>query len=127
MFVVEEVETFLAIARSGNFAQAARIVHTSQSTVSYRLERLEKRLGRRLVLRARGAKGIGLTAAGQRYRDLAEQWERLVSEAARIRETPHAVLAVLHLYRIGHDIVEVPAAGRRGRRAAKTVKPVAAR
>ncbi|MBW8091380.1 LysR family transcriptional regulator [Streptomyces hygroscopicus subsp. hygroscopicus] len=94
MFVVEEVETFLAIARSGSLAQAARIVHTSQSTVSYRLERLEKRLGRRLVLRARGAKGIGLTAAGQRYRDLAEQWERLVGEAARIRETPHAALAM---------------------------------
>ncbi|GAA2329273.1 hypothetical protein GCM10010376_56930 [Streptomyces violaceusniger] len=94
MFVVEEVETFLAIARSGSLAQAARIVHTSQSTVSYRLERLEKRLGRRLVLRARGAKGIGLTAAGERYRELAEQWERLVGEAARIREAPDAALAV---------------------------------
>ncbi|MBO3682115.1 LysR family transcriptional regulator [Streptomyces sp. NEAU-YJ-81] len=91
---MEETETFLAIARSGSLAQAARIVHISQSTVSYRLERLEKRLGRRLVHRARGAKSIELTAAGQRYRELAEQWELLVSKAARIREVPHASLAM---------------------------------
>jgi putative transposase len=39
----------------------------------------------------------------------------------------NAARNILHLYRIGHVIVEVPAAGRRGRRAGKTVKPVAAR
>ncbi|MER7817567.1 transposase [Streptomyces sp. NPDC096153] len=38
----------------------------------------------------------------------------------------NAARNVLHLYRIGHVIVEVPAAGRRGRRAGKTVKPTAA-
>ena len=47
-----------------------RLVHTSQSTVGYRLDRLEKRLGQTLVLRARGTKGIGLTPAGRRYLDL---------------------------------------------------------
>ncbi|MFI6354469.1 RNA-guided endonuclease InsQ/TnpB family protein [Streptomyces sp. NPDC050743] len=39
----------------------------------------------------------------------------------------NAARNILHLYRIGHVIVEVPAAGRRGRKAARTVKPVAAR
>ncbi|MFF0673041.1 RNA-guided endonuclease InsQ/TnpB family protein [Streptomyces tendae] len=39
----------------------------------------------------------------------------------------NAARNILHLYRIGHVIVEVPAAGRRGRRAGKTVKPVATR
>ncbi|WP_331749127.1 transposase [Streptomyces chartreusis] len=39
----------------------------------------------------------------------------------------NAARNILHLYRIGHVIVEVPAAGRRGRRAGKTVKPVTAR
>ncbi|MDN3021618.1 transposase [Streptomyces sp. S.PB5] len=39
----------------------------------------------------------------------------------------NAARNILHLYRIGHVIVEVPAAGRRGRRAGNTVKPVAAR
>ncbi|MHC0431393.1 zinc ribbon domain-containing protein [Streptomyces sp. O3] len=39
----------------------------------------------------------------------------------------NAARNILHLYRIGHIIVEVPAAGRRGRRAGETVKPVAAR
>ncbi|MER6469634.1 RNA-guided endonuclease InsQ/TnpB family protein [Streptomyces collinus] len=39
----------------------------------------------------------------------------------------NAARNILHLYRIGHIIVEVPAAGRRGRRAGKTVKPVAER
>ncbi|MEV0381065.1 LysR family transcriptional regulator [Nonomuraea sp. NPDC050643] len=94
MFVIEEVETFLAIARSGSLTQAARIVHASQSTVSYRLDCLEKRLGQTLVLRARGTKGIGLTPAGRRYLDLAEQWEHLVGEAARIRSDRQAALSV---------------------------------
>ncbi|MGW4513250.1 RNA-guided endonuclease InsQ/TnpB family protein, partial [Streptomyces sp. NPDC004393] len=39
----------------------------------------------------------------------------------------NAARNILHLYWTGHAIVEVPAAGRRGRRAGKTVKPVAAR
>ncbi|RNG30368.1 RNA-guided endonuclease InsQ/TnpB family protein [Streptomyces botrytidirepellens] len=39
----------------------------------------------------------------------------------------NAARNILHLYRIGHVIVEVPAAGRRGRKADKTVKPIAAR
>lgn len=38
----------------------------------------------------------------------------------------NAARNTLHLYRIGHVIVEVPAAGRCGRRAGKTVKPAAA-
>ncbi|WP_326807680.1 LysR family transcriptional regulator [Streptomyces sp. NBC_01186] len=94
MFVMEEVETFLAIARSGSLAQAARVVHVSQSTVSYRLDSLEKRLGQSLFLRARGSKSTTLTTAGRHYRDLAEQWERLVGEAARIREVRHSALAL---------------------------------
>ncbi|MFF5019792.1 hypothetical protein [Streptomyces sp. NPDC001165] len=39
----------------------------------------------------------------------------------------NAARDILHLYRIGHVIVEVPAAGRCGRKAARTVKPVAVR
>ncbi|MBO4257505.1 RNA-guided endonuclease InsQ/TnpB family protein [Streptomyces griseorubiginosus] len=38
----------------------------------------------------------------------------------------NAARNIVRLYRIGHVIVEVPAAGRRGRRAGKTVKPAAA-
>ena len=94
MFVMEEVETFLAIARSGSLAQAARLVHVSQSTVSYRLECLEKRVGHALVLRARGIRGAELTAAGLRYLDLAERWESLVNAAARLRDDRMAGLAV---------------------------------
>ena len=94
MFVVEEVETFLAIARSGSLAEAARVVHASQSTVSYRLESLENRLGQTLVRPVRGRKGAALTPAGLHYRELAERWERLVSEAARLRGDEHATLAI---------------------------------
>ncbi|MGP3734437.1 RNA-guided endonuclease InsQ/TnpB family protein [Streptomyces sp. GDS52] len=38
----------------------------------------------------------------------------------------NAARNILHLYRIGHVIVEVPALGSRGRRAGNTVKPAAA-
>jgi DNA-binding transcriptional LysR family regulator len=55
---------------------------------------LEKRIGHTLVLRARGARGAELTAAGQRYLDLAERWENLVNAAARLREDRTVSLAV---------------------------------
>ncbi|GAA3907727.1 hypothetical protein GCM10022207_91560 [Streptomyces lannensis] len=39
----------------------------------------------------------------------------------------NAARNILHLYRIGPIIMEIPAAGRRGRKAGKSVKPVAER
>jgi DNA-binding transcriptional LysR family regulator len=71
MLFSEEINTFLAVVRSGSLLQAAEIVSTTQSTVSYRIQSLERRIGHLLLLRSRGARGISLTAEGERFLDIA--------------------------------------------------------
>lgn len=106
MLFPEEVMTFLSIARQGNLQKAARAVHASQSTVSYRLQALEQRIGQPLVQRGRGVRQIALTPAGERFLDIAEQWEHLAKEAERIPGRTQIALAVgaahaLGLYLLG--------------------------
>ncbi|HEY3687087.1 MAG TPA: LysR family transcriptional regulator [Streptosporangiaceae bacterium] len=106
MLFPEEVTTFLAIARQGNLQKAARAVHASQSTVSYRLQALEQRVGQPLVQRGRGVRQIALTPAGERFLGIAEQWEHLAREAERIPGRTQTALAVgaahaLNLYLLG--------------------------
>lgn len=85
MLVPEEMETILAIARFGGLAPAAEHLHASQSTVTYRLQSLEKKLGQRLVERARGSKRTTMTAAGTRFLTVADRWEELVEDTKRIK------------------------------------------
>jgi len=106
MLLPDEVTTFLAIARQGNLQKAAQAVHASQSTVSYRLQALEQRIGQPLVQRGRGVRQIALTPAGERFLGIAEQWERLTREAERIPGRTQIALAVgaahaLGLYLLG--------------------------
>ena len=58
---------FECAARHGNFSQAARELHTSQSAVSRHIARLEKHLSTQLFERSRI--GVSLTDAGQRYHE----------------------------------------------------------
>jgi molybdate transport repressor ModE-like protein len=58
--------TFLAVAESGSFIEAARKMHITQSTVSARIKGLEDLLGRPLFERSKA--GAALTAAGEQFR-----------------------------------------------------------
>ena len=58
---------FECAARHGNFSQAARELHTSQSAVSRHIAKLEKHLSVRLFERSRI--GVSLTEAGRRYEE----------------------------------------------------------
>ncbi len=48
---VESLRTFLAVLDHGGMTAAARELHTSQSAVSWKIKRLEERVGRQLLLR----------------------------------------------------------------------------
>jgi DNA-binding transcriptional LysR family regulator len=61
----EQVRTFLAVVAHGSFLEAANRVHVTQSTVSARIQSLEKFLGTSLFVRNRA--GAVLTPAGQRF------------------------------------------------------------
>ncbi|WP_350029226.1 LysR family transcriptional regulator [Caballeronia sp. AZ10_KS36] len=94
MLFSEEINTFLAVVRSGSLLQAAEIVSTTQSTVSYRIQSLERRIGQPLLRRSRGARGISLTSAGERFLDIAERWKMLEVEAEQLQANQVRHLAV---------------------------------
>ncbi|HEX2734298.1 MAG TPA: LysR family transcriptional regulator [Polyangiaceae bacterium] len=72
---------FLVVAERGSISSAARELTLSQPTLSRRLQRLEESLD--VTLFARGRRGLLLTAAGERVRDLAVQMR---STAQQIRD-----------------------------------------
>ncbi len=68
---LHQLETFLAIARTGHLTRAARELSASQPAVSAQLKALEEELGLALFLRT--PRGMELTEAGRRLRAKAEQ------------------------------------------------------
>jgi len=67
---IDEIETFVSIARRGGFARAAESLHRSQPAISRRVEMLEQQLGTPLFERVRG--GVILTEAGRALLPYAE-------------------------------------------------------
>jgi LysR family transcriptional activator of glutamate synthase operon len=66
-----ELRAFAALAREGRFTKAAKLLHVTQPTLSRLVQRLERRLGAKLVVR--GPHGVALTEAGTRFLAHAER------------------------------------------------------
>jgi DNA-binding transcriptional LysR family regulator len=77
----DDFRYFLAIARTGTFAGAARELKVEHTTVSRRLAALEKTLATRLF--TRGPDGVDLTRAGQEILPLAEEMATRVDGIVR--------------------------------------------
>lgn len=75
----EFARTFLAVVAAGNFSGAAERLHVTQSTVSARIQTLERQLGAVLLKRGRG--GAELTPAGQRFLRHAKNLVRTTEQA----------------------------------------------
>ena len=75
-----EIEAFLAIVRTGSLTEAARVLHLSQSSVSYRLRRLESDMNAKLIERQKGQREIQLTPMGEEFAAIAERWQALMRE-----------------------------------------------
>lgn len=73
-FTWDDLQFFLAVARSGQLASAARQLRTNHATVSRRIDRLEEALSAKLF--ERNPRGYLLTAVGERLVQSAEQIER---------------------------------------------------
>jgi len=92
-FTWDDLQFFLAVARSGQLASAARQLRTNHATVSRRIDRLEQALSAKLF--ERNPRGYMLTAIGERLVQSAEQIER---EAANFRnEAASQMTGVLRL------------------------------
>ncbi|WP_149538229.1 LysR family transcriptional regulator [Siccirubricoccus phaeus] len=77
----QQLETLVWLARLRNFHAVAGKLHTTQPSVSARLQRLEEDLGTRLV--DRGPQGVALTAAG---RECLIYAERILAWQGRMRQ-----------------------------------------
>jgi len=81
MFDWNDLRHFLAVARHGSTLAAAKALRVSQSTVHRRLDELEKRLGRKLVVRQ--PTGYKLTELGRDMVTHAEQVETAAQDFER--------------------------------------------
>jgi len=82
MFDTDLLHTFVAVAESGGFTNAARLLNSTQSTVSAQIQRLETEAGRSLFVRS--TRSVQLTSAGETLLGYARTILRL-NEDARLR------------------------------------------
>ncbi len=84
---IHQLRTFVAVAREGSITRASELLHLSQPAVSAHIKALEDTLD--LSLFERTARGMTLTADGQRLLAKAEQTlgahQDLMDEATRIK------------------------------------------
>ena len=79
-----EVDAFLAIVESGSLTRAAQKLYLTQSTLSSRLDCLEKELGAPLLIRKKGIRRVELTEAGKKMVPVAKKWKKLWQETKEI-------------------------------------------
>ncbi len=84
---IDEIRTFVSIARLGGFTRAADHLHRSQPAISRRIGILEQELGTPLLERERG--GVKLSSAGQAFLPFAE------AMLAAIKDGQEAVRATI--------------------------------
>lgn len=77
-----ELEVFSAIARTGSFSAAGRALGLTPSAVSRTIDRVEARLGVRLLIRT--TRALTLTAEGQSYLGAARRILADLDEAERV-------------------------------------------
>ena len=65
MIDLQHVKTFLTVATTKNFSQAAVLLGYSQSSVTHHIKMLERELGTSLFDRFRFARTVALTDAGR--------------------------------------------------------------
>ncbi|EEA95520.1 transcriptional regulator, LysR family [Pseudovibrio sp. JE062] len=82
------MQTFVRIAELGSFTQAAEVLQTTQSTVSLKLKRLEKRLGCQLIERT--PRYVQLSAEGTTFlehaRELLKQHDHALASLTNTRQ-----------------------------------------
>lgn len=93
---LRHIEIFHAVMTTGNLTEAARMLHTSQPTVSRELARFEKVLGLQLFERTRGR--LQPTVQGLRlFEEVQRSWyglDRIVSAAESLREFRQGELSI---------------------------------
>lgn len=90
-----QMEAFLSIVRLESISEAARYLYISQSTISHRLQSLEKEYKVTLIKRGRGITGISLTEEGEKLYNIALRWEDLSIQAKDIKNDASSTTIVI--------------------------------
>lgn len=69
-----DIEAFLSIVETQSISKASEKLFLNQSTLTHRLNKLEKELGIKLINRSQGKRYITLTAKGDEFLVIANQW-----------------------------------------------------
>ena len=99
------IEAFLAIARCRSITKAAESLYICQSSLSVRLQNLEKELGTPLLVRRKGQREITLTPIGEEFYKLALQYEDLMGKIDSLCCVHKKVLRVSALNSLGSYIL----------------------
>lgn len=70
----QQIEYFLEVVRQGSFTKAAKILFTSQPSLSRQITKLEEELGTSLFNRSRS--GVALSQMGQKYYDVFVEFQQ---------------------------------------------------
>ncbi len=104
------MHTFVRIVESGSLSAAARLLETTQATVSRRLQSLETLLGVKLILRTTHA--MKLTDDGERCyqhaRRLLAAWSTLEDEVSHAGDEPVGILRVRAPHAFGQEQLLAP-------------------
>jgi DNA-binding transcriptional LysR family regulator len=118
------VETFVRIVDAGSLSAAARLLETTQPTISRRLKTLEKSLGVRLIQRSTHA--MKLTDDGMRCyaraKELIAGWQAFESEIRGAGDEPVGTLKVVAPHAFGQQQLVAPLAQYLGRYPRMTVE-----
>lgn len=82
-----EIEAFLAVVETGSITEGAKELFISQPAMSHRIRRLEAEIGKQLLVRQKGMRGIELTEAGKGFVIIARKWRKLWEETKNIQNT----------------------------------------
>lgn len=111
------VETFVRIVDAGSLSAAARLLGTTQPTISRRLKTFEKSLGVRLIQRSTHA--MKLTDDGMRCytraKELIAGWQEFESEIRGAGDEPVGLLKVVVPHAFGQQQLVLPLAEYLGR------------
>jgi DNA-binding transcriptional LysR family regulator len=94
MIDLQHLQTFLAVAITGNFRRAADALGYSQPSVTHHIQVLERELGVSLLERSRFSRSAVLTPSGRRVLQYSERLLALAAEthaAARAEALDHAI------------------------------------
>jgi DNA-binding transcriptional LysR family regulator len=96
----DDLRIFLSVARTGSVSGAGRQLGVQHSTVSRRLQQLEKSLGVRLLEKKRS--GYELTPAGEDLRDAAHRMEKEVLGVDGVLGQDTSLSGVLRVTTVGN-------------------------